>query len=296
MIQSKYEYFRDTDKSFFFTDAENNSSVLHFHRNMEILYVCEGELESTINGEEHTFLKDEIACIPQFISHSFHTPVHCKTIVLIIPYLYSADLQKHFQEKHISYHLTNVNSNRRVLEILRYFQARFKEEARPNEFFIKGFVNTLFGMLLSAYTLVQKKSDNMPTVISVLLEYIENNYKENISLDSLAKMVGYNKDYLSKQFNKCVQISIPHYINKVRVENALLSLTNDNEQNILSVALDCGFNSLTTFYRAFKEIYDISPKDYLQNLTQKSHVMNAPPTQLFLIFLYIISYSTILRR
>lgn len=61
MIQSKYEYFRDTDKSFFFTDAENNSSVLHFHRNMEILYVCEGELESTINGEEHTFLKDEIA-------------------------------------------------------------------------------------------------------------------------------------------------------------------------------------------------------------------------------------------
>lgn len=277
MNQSRYEYYRDTNKSFFFTDAENNSSELHFHRNMEFIYVCEGELNGTINGEEHVFLQDEIACIPQFISHSFHTAIHCKTIVLIIPYTFLAGIQKHFQEKHIPYHLTNATFNRQVLQFIRLFQLQFKENGSPNEFTIKGFINTLFGLLLSKYTLIQKKSDNMSTVISTLLEYIENNYKDNITLDSLARMVGYNKDYLSKQFNKCVQISIPHYINKVRVENALLTLTSGDEQNILAVALDCGFNSLTTFYRAFRELYDISPKDYLQSLTQKEQIMNAPP-------------------
>ena len=289
MVQSKYEYFRDTDKSFFFTDAENNSSVLHFHRNLEIIYVREGELHSKINGEDHVFSQDEIVFVPQFISHSFNTPEYCKTVVLIIPYIYSADIQKQFQEKHLPYHLTNTSYNRKILEFIRMYQKYFESNS-PNEYTIKGFINTLFGLLLSKYTLIPQNTNNMSEVISTLLEYIENNFKDNITLDSLAKMVGYNKDYLSKQFNKCVQTSIPHYINKIRIENAVLALMKSGEQNILAIALDCGFNSLTTFYRAFKEIYNIAPKDYLQNLSYKKRLMNAPPTTFRYKYLYKFQY------
>ena len=154
------------------------------------------------------FSQDEIVFVPQFISHSFNTPEYCKTVVLIIPYIYSADIQKQFQEKHLPYHLTNTSYNRKILEFIRMYQKYFESNS-PNEYTIKGFINTLFGLLLSKYTLIPQNTNNMSEVISTLLEYIENNFKDNITLDSLAKWLDIIKTIcLNNLTNACKPVSL----------------------------------------------------------------------------------------
>lgn len=52
-------------------EVEYNECWLHFHRNMEMIYVVDGELEGKIDDIEYIFLKDDIVFIPNYLKHIF---------------------------------------------------------------------------------------------------------------------------------------------------------------------------------------------------------------------------------
>ena len=62
------------------------------------------------------------------------------------------------------------------------------------------------------------------------------------------------------------------YINAHRVEAVKEAIRNGSskELTLLAIALDCGFNSKTTFNRAFKKHSGISPKSFLQQVLDKT--------------------------
>ena len=58
-----------------------------------------------------------------------------------------------------------------------------------------------------------------------------------------------------------------NYLNEVRLKNAILSLTSTNKK-IIDVALECGFDAISSFNRQFKQFYKKSPSEYLKDLKQ----------------------------
>jgi AraC-like DNA-binding protein len=71
---------------------------------------------------------------------------------------------------------------------------------------------------------------------------------------------------LSKVINSTYGQNFNDYINRFRVDEAV-KLMNDpayKNFNILVVAYDAGFNSKSTFNRAFKKVTGVTPKDYLK--------------------------------
>jgi len=270
MQKSKYEYHRDKGK-FFFVEHENNEDKSHFHRNMEILYVLDGELRATVNDTEIIFSRDEIMHTPSFMSHAVNTPNYCKTLVLIVPYAFSSSFRKYFEEKKLPVCLNDKDFNRKsVLPLLEIYRCYFSENYGfiYNELLIKGFLNSLFGILLSRYKTIPQYKSNYTTIAAVL-EYIENNYRDDLTLDVLAKAFSYNREYLSRLFNKSLNISLPQYINQVRIQNMINAVTEGSHSSMLSLAMDYGFNSLATFYRAFNDMFQTNPKTYFENIIRK---------------------------
>ncbi len=104
---------------------------------------------------------------------------------------------------------------------------------------------------------VREDEDNF--VLSVL-QYINENYSDNLSLDTLAGLFFVSKYHLSHTFRHEVGVSLYRYITLKRLlaaKEMLLSGVSAGE-----TAYACGFGDYAGFWRAFKAEYGLSPKEF----------------------------------
>ena len=90
-----------------------------------------------------------------------------------------------------------------------------------------------------------------------------------LSLTDLAQRLDTNSRVISKTINQGFEMNFNDYINFHRVEAVKEAIRKGSTKNLtlLAIALDCGFNSKTTFNRAFKKHTGTSPKNFLQSST-----------------------------
>ena len=98
-------------------------------------------------------------------------------------------------------------------------------------------------------------------LISRIFRFVENNFSADCSLEALSKHTSYHYVYLSKYFKRYTGISYTDYVNRFRISEACYILQNSS-QTILQTAYDCGFDSLRSFNRNFKNIMGMSPSAY----------------------------------
>jgi AraC-like DNA-binding protein len=97
----------------------------------------------------------------------------------------------------------------------------------------------------------------------------ENLYQEpELTLADLAKKLQTNSSVLSRVINQCFMLNFNDYINKYRVEDVIAKMSNPkfSNQTLLSIAFDAGFNSKSTFNRAFLKFKETTPRYYYQSL------------------------------
>jgi AraC-like DNA-binding protein len=85
-----------------------------------------------------------------------------------------------------------------------------------------------------------------------------------LSLEQLAEELNMSAGHLSKLINKCSEYNFSDYINSLRVAQAkaLLKDADFDNYTIVAIGLECGFNSRSTFYTAFKKFTDLTPSEY----------------------------------
>ena len=94
-----------------------------------------------------------------------------------------------------------------------------------------------------------------------VIAFLEENYTSDISREGLAAVIGVNPDHLSRIFNAHTGMRINEYINELRIkETGRLLLESDLQ--IIDIAYRVGFESLSTFNRAFQKRRGMSPRDF----------------------------------
>lgn len=96
-------------------------------------------------------------------------------------------------------------------------------------------------------------------VLREIISYVNENYKEKISLNEIAKMTGFSKEYLCRFFKKHMGITLMKYLNEVRISHAGWLLTS-TDLSISEVMSTSGFTNQTMFNQLFKEIYGVTPR------------------------------------
>ncbi|MEK6266463.1 MAG: response regulator [Clostridium sp.] len=102
--------------------------------------------------------------------------------------------------------------------------------------------------------------------IENVLLYIEERYRENISLDEVAKYINLTPSYVSKLFKKKLGVNFNTYLTTRKINEAKRMLKEENE-NINEIAFIVGYNEPNYFCKVFKKIEGMTPTKFRQNIT-----------------------------
>lgn len=261
----------------------HNSSIIrgcHWHNEFELFRiakgkavfqigsaffeVAEGDLLFINSGELHAALAlDNADCTYRAVVFSpdmLRAPANDQIQMQYIEPVLSGSLVLH---NHIR------QRDEHEMRIQKYFDELYRlidERPPAYELLLKAYLFLTFGELVQCSPCdrrqqpARKDMENMETIKSVI-DFIQNNYRENITIPMLADRCNISPGHFCRLFKKYTMKTPIQYINYYRLTKAT-ELLKTTDRKILDVALDTGFNSLSYFIDVFHDSIGVSPSDY----------------------------------
>jgi len=242
----------------------------HWNREWELLRVVKGEFLITLDDEQRRIKAGEIVLIAGEVLHGGET-FDCiyESLVFDLYGLFNKiDVVKPWLRPFYRLELVPdrffTNEDRHLADILDIFANGVDSPCLELETLTA--VAGLFVWLIKEERYQKKTSQNgWPSRIKPVLEYIEQHYSKELSLDILADVAGLSEHYFCKVFYALTHMTPMNYVNFFRIEQASI-LLDVTDKSITEVASDCGFGDSSYFTKVFKKYKGINPRDYRRQL------------------------------
>lgn len=150
----------------------------------------------------------------------------------------------------------------------------FNTYFKKGEFFeikLKYLLGQLFYALLEyKYIIIDNNAPAKNDVESVrkVIDYISENYKNQITLEELSALSNLSETRLSRLFRSITGMSCIDYVIEFRLSKAL-SMLRSSDMSVIEIAYDTGFNNISYFNRTFKKHFNQTPTEYRKNKENK---------------------------
>lgn len=249
-----YEKKADKLDYFLIDDRITNSEIkplntrAHYHDSIELFVLNSGSVEITVNGVSEMVKSGDIAFFNPCDIHSLFSN-DCSGFTLV----FSKNYCRSFIESDYSISnfitLSSQDFNELISKIIKF--KNLNKENKLNGFLVESFALYILGKLVSSANVTKKTTNKNRDIMLRVIDYIDDNFSNELSLNSISSEFGYTPNYFSSLFNKFTAMSFSDYLNFVRYGKAKKML-NDNKLglNVTDIATACGFGSMNTFYRA----------------------------------------------
>ena len=253
------EFLLKTEKSsdLTVTEIKNRSYRLHFHSNIELILVLDGELEVWINNRRKLLRKGEISVAWSYDAHGYATPLHSVSLSVIIPPRYYSEFLPLFNNRHTN---DPFLSDPRLFEQIHSWARSAKN--CEDELTRKGFIYIILGTVLKNMSFETDECQTDRPLLSDILIYLNDHFREDLSLASVARALCYHPNYISNIFKSTLHIGFKQYLTLLRLREAVI-LLQSGEKSITEAAFESGFQSLRTFYRVFREEFKCAPREFM---------------------------------
>ncbi|WBW97467.1 GH39 family glycosyl hydrolase [Oceanirhabdus sp. W0125-5] len=273
----KHELFDHRgDLPFYFKILNKSQYQMAWHKEIEIILVLEGTLNITLGDETYTLKSNDFFLINSNEGHSI-TQADENSIILSLS-LDTLFFKKHYPkllETYIDCKCFFTKEKNKKYEFVRHCIAKMlsilHEKNDYYQFYLLKESLTLLEYLLCNFKKDYhnaNKSFNRPALnrLKRILNYIDNNYTQKITLSDIASLEYISIYYLSKLFKEHLGIGFHEYLNQYRLNKSMNDLLNTNK-NIIDIALDNGFPNAKSYTKIFKEKYKLTPDVFRKNLT-----------------------------
>lgn len=249
----------------------------HSHEYIEFVYVCEGELLATVNGDDIKAGAGDLLIINAGATHAF-TTVRKKCRYYVIDFLPALICDPGLYVGELKYLMPFVSPGavgRLIAE------SSVKKSAVPRLFsdavteydsVLPGKLISVRSSLLGIFTFVIRSidgsdfsfdaaSDNeLLKVMERAIEYMKENLAD-VNEKEIADMCGLSYSYFSRSFKRVIHMSFSEYCNKMRIAQSEKLLLETNKP-ISVIAEELGFSSASHYIQTFRKFRNCSPKKY----------------------------------
>ena len=262
MIYAKY---KDDDFLFKYEsvtcDINYNSMGKHYHNLFEIYFIDSGNCVYFINNNTYHLQPGDIILVPAGVIHNtkYYNSRHSRFLICCpthyIPNSVHPVLHK------LLYLYRNPSIYNEIFDLFN----KMKIESTK--------IDDMYKDIMLCYTrmlfLIMARNLNTRIQVSGECAYIENaityiqeNFKEDITLAEIADKCLVTPVHFSRMFKKETGFGFNSYLNLVRLQKAESILYENPGKSITEIANMCGFSDPNYFSTKFKKLYGISPKQF----------------------------------
>jgi len=245
--------------------------AFHWHTNLEMIRVLEGELILTLDNRTHILQAGEIAFINSETVHGA-SPKESRyeCIVFNLAFLKTGNaLCDGFIDNLLSHtaYLTEFPKNDEVTALTNAVFSQIATEEVGSIFQTIGLFHQLLGKiqeknLFNSHLPPSSMHDEKKVLkLKAVLKYIRENFASDITLEDMSAVAGFSNKYFCKFFKDMTGTTPINYLLTYRIERAARKLLG-TDLSVTQIAYDCGFNDLSYFIKTFKAFKHTSPKEY----------------------------------
>lgn len=243
--------------------GEDWNGVLHSHECTELFYVTDGEGWLCTDEGACPVRKNQMVLVNPKVRHTERSSVKNQMHYIVLGI---NNLQFHFgnEKEFLPFRIFDLSSHTDI--ILPLLQTILTELEKQKDFHEEICQHYLTILLLQVRRITgQYFTVSVPSPIPYECEkakaYMENHFREPITLDRLAELTHWDKFYFSHQFSAAYGISPINYLLKQRVEHSR-QLLETTDYSITQIAEASGFSSQNYFSQTFKKSTGMSPREY----------------------------------
>ncbi len=267
MLQKDFELY-------YYNDTHMKPVADHAHDYYEFYFYLEGKVSINIDGMGHVLRAGDIIVIPPKTVH------HMDILNPNVPYRrfvfwVSCSFMDHLRERTADYAYIAERAEDRRLFITNFDPAAFSafenrifrllEEIHArrfgrDEYILLAVDELILALSRAAYTkdTPAGKTEEL-TLSEKLIDYIDGHLEEDLSLELLSQKFFVSRYHIAHTFTDTFGVSLHRYVQKKRLEKSRHLIMSGIPAT--SAFLQCGFTDYSSFYRAFKAEFGISPKE-----------------------------------
>lgn len=237
-------------------------STLHAHQCVELFYVIKGSGSFRVEGQMFPIQADNIVIVNSGVEHTEYSSAQ-HPLEYIVLGMTGNEFLLDSQQDHRFCFLSDPAVTRQFLPYLDLIAAEVAKKQNHYQTVIQNILQILAIQLLrswSAATFTPQESAVNPKCAQIK-RYIDNHYKENITIDTLANVAFLSRSYLIHLFTKEYGEPPISYLIKRRVEESRYLLAK-TDYSILEIGLMLGFSSGSYFSQSFRRLEGIGPSEY----------------------------------
>ena len=252
----------------------------HMHGSFELSYVLEGSAQYCQGVYRRIITPGSLVLTNPYEQHSF-AAVGDGPLVLLTLQVHKLFIRRYveavprlqFNTAQIA-ELTEKQHNQ-VVELLMRTACAYLGNGVAKQFDVMAYTTLLIGRL---YAFLDWDLENNPDTsgkelqknrVQRLISYIDENYRQKITLSMLADMEGISTTYLSHFFRKNFGVSFQEYLKNQRLEKALV-LLHDSSISMVDICMNCGFSDSRYLEAACKKAFGCSVTEYRRRCLEQA--------------------------
>ena len=255
---------------------EEKETPLHFHYYLEIAYCVEGCGMLSSNNRFYEVGAGDITIAAANILHTTRAK-DCTQTRCVNLYVDLEDLLKLFPRGEMRTNLNVVNESLQDIYCLRGENhadivwlvgeiVRLNQEKAQN--YKAQTIGLLYALVFKIYDIFAEKKGQTGMVgqlpIMPAIEYIYEHYMEPVKVKDLAKICHFSESHFRKVFLEMKGMQPMEYLNSIRIREARRMLLNSTD-TIRVIGEKCGYSSVTTFERNFKQRTGMLPSQWRES-------------------------------
>ncbi|MEV5027095.1 GH39 family glycosyl hydrolase [Paenibacillus sp. LPE1-1-1.1] len=242
----------------------------HWHNSVEIIFVLRGKLEVTVGAEKSTLSEGDVLVINSWHVHE----VIGRDLNIIATYQIPLSFLKTYisgvEQIQFDCHSSQLGPNKReamdrmrqlLAEMVQLIHKKGESYELDMQVRMLGILSILmkqFKAEAASAAMNEKYMERMMRIIT----FIDEHYREPVSLLDLAEREFLSVPYLSKFFSENIGLNFQSYLTNIRLKNTVEALLHHVETPIADLAMQHGFPNAKSFYAAFKNRYELTPTEY----------------------------------